>query len=160
MNKVNSIISKLLDQYLIDCSLSKIAFFANYKPTKSESKSLAAYFSYICFCASSLSEKSSFLFNKYWAKFKKVPFDVFISPIDKCVTARQYNFISLRCTDLQDTIRVVSFVKMNKLLINERYPILLRLIVETRDVCSFIEKNDMNVECKLSPSDVIMRIDK
>ena len=160
MNKVDSEISNLLNQYLIDCSLSKIAYFTNCMPTKSESESLATYFSYICFCTSSLSEQSSLLFKKYWAKFKKVSFDVFVSPVEECVTARQYNFVSLKCKDLEDAKKAVSFVKENKRLINRNYPILLRLIIESDDFCDFIDKNGLDIECKLSSSDVIIRIDK
>lgn len=160
MNTVDSEISNLLNQYLIDCRLSKIACFTNYMPTKSESENLTAYFSYICFCASSLSEQSSFLLNKYWAKFRKVPFDVFVSPVEECVTARQYNFVSLKCDDLEDVKRAVSFVKENKRLINRNYPILLRLIIESDDFCDFRDNNGLNVEFKLSSSDAIIRIDK
>ena len=160
VNKDNSEILNLLNQYLVDSSLSKIAYFTNYIPTKWEDERLAAYFSYICLCASSLSEQSSFLYNKYWVKFRCVPFDVFISPVEERMTARQYNFISLKYKNLEDAIKALSFVKGNKLSINKNYPILLRLIVETDDICNSIDKNDLNIKCILSPSDVIVRIDE
>lgn len=160
MNTVDIEITDLLNQYLIDCKLSKISYFTNYIPTKSESEYLTGYFSYICFCASSFSEQSLFLFNKNWAKFRKVPFDVFVSTVEECVIARQYNFVSLKCNDQDDAKRMVSFVKENKHLINRNYPILLRLIIETKDFCDSIDKNGLNVECELSSIETIVRIDR
>lgn len=160
MNKVDLEIFNLLNQYLIDSSLSKIAYFTNCMPTKSESESFSVFFSYICLCASSLSEQSLFLFNKYWAHFKKVPFDVVVSTVEECVTARQFNLVCLKCTGFEETKRMVSFVKENKRLINRNYPILLRLIIESDNFCDSIDMDGLNVECKLSSSEAIIRIEK
>ena len=160
MDKVDSEISDLLNQYLIDCSLSKIAYFTNRMPTKSDSENLSAFFSYICFCTSNLSKLSSFLFNKYWARFIKVPFDVFVLPFEECVTARQYNFINLKCENLEDAERKVYFIKENKRLINRNYPILIRLNIKSGDFFDFMEKNGFNIACNLSATDIIIRIEK
>ena len=156
----NSEISNLLDQYLKEFSLSKIAYFTNRIPTRSESEALAGYFSYICFCASSLSEQSSFLLSKYRARFKKIPFDVFVSRFEECVSARQYNFVCLKCQDMQDAKEKVSFLTQNKNMVNRNYPILVRLKIESNDFCDFIERDGLKVECKLSYSDIVIRIDK
>ena len=156
----DSEISNLLSQYLVEFSLSKIAYFTNQMPIKSESDGLSGYFSYICFCSSSFSEQSSFLFNKYRARFKKIPFDVFVSPVEECVTARQYNFVSLKCEDIEDAKEKASFLIQNKSRVNRNYPILVRLTIESNDFCDFIEKDGLKIECKLSSSDIVIRIDK
>lgn len=156
----DSELSNLLSQYLVEYSLSKIAYFTNRMPKKSESDNLSGYFSYICFCASSFSEQSSFLFNKYRARFKKIPFDVIVSPVEECVTARQYNFVSLKCKDLKDAKEKVIFLAQNKNMVNRNYPILVRLTIESNDFCGFIQKDGLRPECKLSNSDIVIRIDK
>jgi len=152
-------ISNVLNQYLIETKLSKIAYFTNRIPTLSESQHLTPYFSYVCFCAQSFSEQSTFLFNKCWANFKKVPFDVYVSPIEICVTARQFNFINLKIKKSESVKEIINFFVNYKSTVNKNYPVLLRIAIESNELSSLIKEKNLKTECEISSSDIIIRID-
>lgn len=160
MTDYGSQIKNLVSRYLTECGLNKIAFFTNFIPSKNESIELAPYFSYICFCAFSRKEQSNILFNKYWSKFKRVPFDVVVSPIEKCIVSRQYNFISMKFDSNDRAKEVLLFIKTNKNRVNRKYPIIFRVIVESNDLCSSLRNNKYDVVCEISYSDVVIRVDK
>ena len=160
MSDYGSRLTYLLSHYLAECSLNKIAFFTNFIPSKNESVNLAPYFSYICFCAFSRVEQSYILFNKNWSKFKRVPFDVLVSPIRECIVSRQYNFISIKFDSNDKAKKFLLFITNNKHRINRNYPIIVRILVESNDLCSSLGNSEFDVVCELSYSDVVIKIDK
>lgn len=152
--------ARCLDTYLRDCSLTKLAYFTNRIPVRSESEYLTPYLSYACFCASSRAEQSLFLFHKYWARLRKIPFNVLVSTLENGVTSRQFNFLSLGTADNQEAEHAVNCVIRNRLRINKHYPVLLKLTCQSGDVCQLVDGMGLRAECSFAPSHTIVRIDK
>jgi|GEM_PF-4172516 len=158
MSDTDNQLQQLISQYLVECRLNKLAFFSNYIPSKSECENIAPYISYILFCVSSLSDLSNILYAKYWVKYKKIPFDVQVYPVKKCIIKRQFNYISLKVKSHEDAENMISYINANKNNINRRYPILIRFLVENEEVCNPLTINGYDAVCEFSYSDVVLRI--
>ena len=151
-------IGQIINSYLRKNHLPKIAYLTNCLPNRYDKDYLFEDFNYICFCASSVTQMSQFLFKRYLLKYGKMPFDVVISSPKSCLLSRQYGYVFLHIENIRSGQELVDFVSQNKNQISCTYPILLRINwVSGMDGIRYPQ--NCIVEKKWEEADIVLQID-
>lgn len=149
---------KALNKYLQENNLSKVACLTNYPPNEYDKKYLIEDFNYICFCVSDFAEQSRTLFLKYRKGYMRIPFNVVISPVEQCLLDRQFGYVFLECKNKGEVEQKINYISINKQNINRNYPILLRIVCETDNICCLSFSGNIKLEDELSANDLILQV--
>jgi len=151
-------IQQVIKAYLRENYLPKIACFTNNPPNHYDRRFLLENFNYICFCVHNNIEKSRFLLLKYLRGYKKVSFDVVVGTPQVWLQCRQFGYIHLNCEDMIAAYEMIEHIARNKVSINRRYPIIVRL--KSKQITEPLANLPHNTKLKemLSNRDILLRV--
>jgi hypothetical protein len=150
-------IRSLIYDYLKEYSLPKIACLTNYAPDQYTKDYLVEYFNYICYCASSKSQRKAILHDRYLLAIGKTPFDICINTPFSCLQDRPYGYVSLKMDNKAAALELIKNTSNNKDDINIDYPILLRMKGLYVGFEEGLPENCI-LEKRLGETDVVFRI--
>lgn len=151
-------IKKVLNKYLKENNLSKVACLTNYSPNEYDKKYLIEDFNYICFCVSDFTEQSRTLFLKYCKGYKRISFNVVISSIEQSLLDRQFGYVFIKCKSKDEVEQKIHYISVNKQKINRNYPILLRMICEADNIGCLSLPENIKIEDELSANDLMLQV--
>lgn len=150
-------IKHIIYGYLCDYNLPKIACLSTSAPNKYDKDCLYQYFSYICYCSSSLKQYTNFLLKRYLLRLGKTPFDVVISTPLTCLETRRYGYVHIAINEQSFARDFLTSASNSKSTISKEFSILIRVDGVECESGKYLPQNCVIVE-QLDNRDCVYKI--
>jgi hypothetical protein len=147
---------QVLSNYLAANALPRLACITNVLPNARYSIDMVTHCNYICFCTCDEQQHARALCLAYLYGFRRVSYDCCIATLEQHVLLRQYNYIIFETINSVDAKDFITFIVNNKIRINYRYPILIRVIGSLRP--KKMTSKRVLIAAKLGLRDIIYQV--
>lgn len=151
-------IKRIIYEYLCEYNLPKIACLSTPAPTKYDKDYLYEYFSYICYCSSSLMQYTNFLLKRYLLRVGRTPFNVVISTPLACLQARRYGYVHIATNEQRFARDFLTSASDLKSSLSKEFSILIRIDGVECESSKYLPQNCLIVE-NLDNQDSVYKID-
>lgn len=150
-------LKRLIQNYLVQHNLSKIACVTNILPQRNDQLIRNQCLNYICFCLQDEFQRAAALFFAYLYGLRSVEYDVIIASPEQCLRRRQFGYLHFQFDEISEVNKLLAFIIENKLKINRGYPIIAHFkcngvsdlqIPESASVNICLEKTEIVLDIK------------